>query len=260
MNKRFYILNVGISAIDMADACSLIEDAIKKRERRYICVCPVSTIMECKKDEKVLESVNSADLVTPDGMAVVWLGRFLCHNNIKRVYGPDLVYKICDISGIKRYKHYFYGSSQDVLLKLRRNLAGKYPGLTIRGIFSPPFRKLSKEEGDRIVEDINNADPDIVWVGLGSPKQDLWMHEYRERINAPVMIGVGAAFDFLAGTKPQAPLWIRSNGFEWLFRLMTEPNRLWRRYLINYPLFIYYVAIELTSRHKIPRKTPSSKP
>ncbi len=241
--NKFCILGVKISAIDMNDACSLVEEAILRRQKKYICVCPVSTIMECKRDEKVLMSVNSADLATPDGMAVVWIGKMLGYKNISRVYGPELMQGICGISVKNGYKNYLYGSSSNVLSKLREGLNKKYPGLIINGSFSPSFRQLTKEEDDRAVKDINGSNSDIVWVGLGSPKQDLWMYEHRNRINASVMIGVGAAFDFLAGVKPQAPRWIRNNGFEWLFRLITEPKRLWRRYLVDYPLFIYYILV-----------------
>ncbi|MDD5355733.1 MAG: WecB/TagA/CpsF family glycosyltransferase [Candidatus Omnitrophica bacterium] len=243
--NKFYILNVGISAIDMDDACLVVEDAILKRQKKYICVCPVSTIMECKKNEKVLRSVNSADLATPDGMPVVWIGKMRGYRNIRRVYGPELMWKICGISVKNGYKHYLYGSSPDVVSKLKERLNEKYRGLIISGSFSPPFRQLTQDEDDEIVKEINNSNSDIVWVGLGSPRQDLWMYEHRDRLNVPVMIGVGAAFDFLAGTKPQAPRWIRNNGFEWLFRLITEPNRLWYRYLVSGSLFIYYVGVEL---------------
>ena len=204
--------------------------------------------MECKKNEKVLRSVNSADLATPDGMPVVWIGRMWGYKNIRRVYGPELMQEVCGISVKNGYKNYFYGSSPEVLNKLREQLNEKYPGLITSGSFSPPFQQLTKDEDDKIVKEINNSNPDIVWVGLGSPKQDLWMYEHRDRLNAPVLIGVGAAFDFLAGTKPQAPRWIRDNGFEWLFRLITEPKRLWRRYLVNYPLFVYYLIIELVKQ------------
>ena len=251
---RFDILGVNISAIDMNDACSLVEDAILKKQKKYICVCPVSTIMECKRSDRALESVNSADLVTPDGMPTVWVGKMYGYKNIKRVYGPELMQNICGISKKKGYKNYFYGSSEDVLNKLKANLNKDYPGLVISGVYSPPFRQLTKEEDDSAVESINNNDPDIIWVGLGSPKQDLWMHEHRARINAPIMVGVGAAFDFLAGVKPQAPRWIRNNGFEWLFRLITEPKRLWRRYLVDNSLFIYYIGAELLSRVFAPQK------
>ncbi|MFH0855120.1 MAG: WecB/TagA/CpsF family glycosyltransferase [Candidatus Omnitrophota bacterium] len=246
--NKFYILNVGISAIDMNDACRMAEEAILKKQKKYICVCPVSTIMECKRSEKVLTSVNCADLATPDGMPVVWLGKLLGYRNISRVYGPELMQEICGISVKNGYRNYLYGSSPGVLSKLRESLQKRYPGLIISGSFSPPFRQLDKEEDDKIAEGINSSNPDIVWVGLGSPKQDVWMYEHRAIINAPVMIGVGAAFDFLSGSKPQAPRWIRNNGFEWLFRLITEPKRLWRRYLVDYPPFIYYILVELASK------------
>lgn len=246
--NKICILGVKISAIDMSDACLAVEEAVLKRQKKYICVCPVSTIMECRKDALVLTSVNSANLATPDGMAVVWIGRLLGHKNIRRVYGPDLMQNICDISVKKGYQNYFFGSTQNTLDKLQEKLSKQYPGLNINGSFSPPFRQLTAEEDEKIVEEINLKDPDIIWVGLGSPKQDLWMYEHRDRINAPVMIGVGAAFDFIAGTKRQAPVWMRNSGLEWLFRLITEPKRLWRRYLIDYPLFVYYLLVEVASK------------
>lgn len=255
--KHFFILNVKISAIDMDDACLSVEEAVLKSQKKYISVCPVGTIMECKRNKEALMSVNFADLVTPDGMPVVWLGRLLGHKNIRRVYGPELMQKICAVSEKKKYKNYFYGSSPDVLSKLKEKLKRQYSGLIISGSFSPPFRPLTEEEDKKIVEEINNCAPDILWVGLGSPKQDLWMYEHRQRINAPVMVGVGAAFDFLAGTKPQAPPWVRDNGFEWLFRLLTEPNRLWRRYLVSSSLFIYYVIIEFFKKRFYPKKASS---
>ncbi len=247
-NLKFIILGVGISAIDINDACSLVVDSILYKRKIYICVCPVSTIMECKRNKKVFMSVNSADLATPDGMPSVWIGKMLGFKNIRRVYGPELMQEICEISQKNSYKNYLYGSSSNVLSKLREKLNIKYPTLIISGIFSPPFKQLTKDEDDRIVKDINSNNPDIVWVGLGSPKQDLWMYEHRKKINAPVMIGVGAAFDFLAGTKPQAPRWMRDAGLEWFFRLVTEPKRLWRRYLVDNTLFVWYVGCDLLLR------------
>jgi N-acetylglucosaminyldiphosphoundecaprenol N-acetyl-beta-D-mannosaminyltransferase len=241
-------MGIGISAIDMDDARSFIEDAISNRKKIYISVCPVSTIMECRRNKKILRSVNSADLVTPDGMPIVWIGRVFGHRNIRRVYGPELMQEICAVSARNGYRHYLYGSSPDVLNRLNENLIRRYPGIDILGIFSPPFRRLTKEEDDRVVNELNRLNLHIVWVGLGSPKQDLWMYEHRDKIDAPVMIGVGAAFDFLAGTKPQAPRWIRNNGFEWLFRLATEPKRLWRRYIVDNSLFMSYLIPELLSR------------
>lgn len=258
--KKFPILEVKISAIDMPDACMLVEEAVEKKQKKYICVCPVSTIMECKRDAKVLASVNNADLATPDGMAVVWLGKMRGYGNIRRVYGPELMQAVCALSKDKGYKHYLYGSSPGILEKLKKNLTQKYPGLNICGAYSPPFRALTREEDEKIVREINGNCPDIIWVGLGSPKQDLWMYEHRQGIRAPVMIGVGAAFDFLAGAKPQAPRWIRNYGFEWLFRLVTEPNRLWRRYLVSYPLFAYFLTVDLISKPASRINSSSSKP
>ncbi len=178
--NKFCILGVNISAIDMNDACSLVEDEISKRQKKYICTCPVSTIMECTRNELALESVNSADLVTPDGMPMVWIGKIRGHKNIRRVYGPELMQEICGISPKNGYRNYLYGSRPDVLYKLREHLNKKYPGLIISSMYSPPFRQLTKEEDDAIVESINNNNPDIIWVGLGSPKQDLWMHGHRD--------------------------------------------------------------------------------
>lgn len=245
MTKKFNILGVDISAIDMNDARTFIENSVDGRVKSYISVSPVSTIMGCYKNEIVRNAVNSASLVTPDGMPVVWIGKIKGHKNIRRVYGPDLMLEICEISAARGYRNYFYGCVPQVLDKLEKKLKNIFPNLIIAGMYSPPFRQLTKEEDDEIVNSINSVKADIVWVGLGSPKQDLWMYEHRDKINAYIMIGVGAAFDFIAGTKPQAPKWIRNNGFEWLFRLCVEPRRLWRRYLIESSLFVVLVGWQM---------------
>ncbi|MDP2939833.1 MAG: WecB/TagA/CpsF family glycosyltransferase [Candidatus Omnitrophota bacterium] len=243
--KRFDILGVKVSAINMEDACSFINEAIIKNKKIYVCVCPVSTIMECYRNKNILKSVNLADLVTPDGMPVVWMGKIKGHNNIRRVYGPDLMLETCKLSQKSGYRNYFYGSTDYCLGKLQNRLKQIFPNLIISGVFSPPFSELFFEEDGRDIEIINQSKSHILWVGLGSPKQDIWMSKFRDKLNVPVIIGVGAAFDFLAGTKIQAPRWIRDSGFEWFFRLITEPKRLWRRYLVDGSLFIYYAAREL---------------
>jgi len=238
-SEKFDCLGVQVSAIDAKDACEKIEDAITQNKKTYICVCPVSTIMECVRDKKVLNIVNSATMVTPDGMPIVWLGKISGHRNIKRVYGPDLLLEICGLSQKKGYKNYFYGSTPQVLEKLQMKLSESFPGLNISGAYSPPFKKLTEDEDGKITEILNKSNSDILWVGLGSPKQDIWMYEHRDKINTPVMIGVGAAFDFISGMKKQAPRWMQKTGLEWLFRLTTEPKRLWKRYLLGNPLFLY---------------------
>lgn len=245
MPKRFSVLGVNISAIDMKDALSVVRQAIEQKDKIYISVCPVSTIMECHTNAKAFESVNAADLVTPDGMPVVWLGRLRGYKNIKRVYGPDLMLEICRISEHKGHKNYFYGSTVKVLTGLSENLKRTFPALVVSGAYSPPFRDLSVAEEMQIIKNINKDSPDILWVGLGSPKQDIWMYHNRDKLNASVIVGVGAAFDFLSGVKPQAPKWMRRIGLEWLFRLIIEPQRLWRRYLIGNSLFIYLLIAEL---------------
>jgi N-acetylglucosaminyldiphosphoundecaprenol N-acetyl-beta-D-mannosaminyltransferase len=244
-HAKFNILGVKISAINMKNALSAVGLAIKEKEKIYISVCPVSTIMECRKNAKAFESVNAADLATPDGMPVVWLGKLKGYKNIRRVYGPDLMLEICRLSERRGYKNYFYGSTIKVLSGLSENLKRTFPALVVSGTYSPPFRDLSVAEEGQAVENINKDNPDILWVGLGSPKQDIWMYRNRDKLNASAIIGVGAAFDFLSGIKPQAPKWMRGIGLEWLFRFSAEPQRLWRRYLIGNSLFICLLIAEL---------------
>lgn len=243
--KWFDILGVNVSAINMGDALGIIQESISKDKHIYICVCPVSTIMECKRNKDVLKSLNSATLVTPDGMSVVLIGRMKGFKNIRRVYGPDLMLEVCRVSEKYGYRNFFYGSTNLVLENLQIKLKQAFPNLIVSGVFSPPFRKPTLAEDKIEVDKINSTHSQILWVGLGSPKQDLWMSEHRDKINCPVMIGVGAAFDFLSGTKPQAPKWIRNSGFEWLFRLTTEPKRLWRRYLVDGSMFLFFLLGEL---------------
>lgn len=243
--EEFFIAGVKVSAINMVDACFAMESVIKDKRQKYICVCPVSTIVECNRDENVRKVINAAYLVTPDGMPLVWIGKMRGFRNMNRVYGPDLMLKFLEVACEKGYSNFFYGSKNSVLEKLTANLLKKYPNLKIAGKYSPPFSPLNEEEDKEIINIINNSSPDIVWVGIGNPKQEVWMAEHLGKIKASLMIGVGAAFDFLAGTKPQSPRWIRDNGFEWLFRLLTEPKRLWKRYLIGNALFLWFFLEEL---------------
>jgi N-acetylglucosaminyldiphosphoundecaprenol N-acetyl-beta-D-mannosaminyltransferase len=241
MLKLMNILGVNISAVDIPKACAYIEGRIAGKEKTYICVAPVSTVVDCQKDTEYRGIINGAGMTTPDGMPLVWLGRLKGEPTIERTYGPDLMLAMCALSEAKGYKHYFYGGTEKtdqlLILKLRQ----QFPGLNIGGYFAPPFRAVGEVEDESVLRQINEANPDIVWVGLGSPKQDYWMYQHRDKLNVPVMVGVGAAFDFLAGVKKQAPVWMRKSGLEWLFRLCSEPCRLWRRYLIGNTKFLYYL-------------------
>lgn len=242
--QRFDILGVMMSAINMNDALKVVERLIAERRKGYVCVSPVSTILECYENEKIRDIVNQAALVTPDGMPSVWIGKRKGFQNMGRVYGPDLMKAVCNLSQVKGYRNFFYGATPEVLERLKTNLLVQFPKLNICGVCSPPFRALSDEEDRQLVEQINRAQADIVWVGLGSPKQDIWMAQHKDRLSAYVLCGVGAAFDFISGTKKQAPYWMQRCGLEWLFRLCTEPRRLWRRYLIGNTKFIYLLIKE----------------
>ncbi len=239
------ILGVAISNVNPVFVLRKIDKWIEGNTPNYICVANVHTVTECQWNPDLRRVVNRAGMVTPDGMPLVWVSRWMGNKQAERVYGPDLLLKVCENSIEKGWKHYFYGGGQGVVELLVKNLTSQFPGLHVAGIGTPPFRKLTDAEDQDVVERINLANPDIVWVGLGMPKQELWMGDHFGRIKAPVMIGVGAAFDFHAGLKPQAPKWMQQNGLEWLFRLLSEPRRLWKRYLINNPVFILLVTLQL---------------
>ncbi len=245
---RADILGVGVSTINMEMALNSIIDWISKREPHYVCVSNVHAVMECQRDPELKRIHNAAGLVTPDGMPLVWLSRFMGFPHVERVYGPDLMLAVCEHSAKRGYRHFFYGGAPRVAEKLAVRLRSRFPGLRVAGTYSPPFRPLTPEEDQEIVDRINAARPDIVWVGIGAPKQERWMAEHVGRLCAPALIGVGAAFDFHAGLKKQAPRWMQKSGLEWSFRLMSEPRRLWRRYLINNPFFLWLVFLQALGR------------
>ncbi len=236
--EKINILGVNVSAIDMPMALDVIEGWIARRERHYVTITGVHGIIESQADDELRHIHNRAGLVTPDGMPLVWLSRLNGHRHVARVYGPDLMLVLCERSAAKGYRHYFYGGKEGVPDLLKTRLQRRLPGLNVVGTYSPPFRPLTEVEDDRIVETINAAEPDIVWVGLSTPKQERWMAAHVDRLDAPVLIGVGAAFDFHAGLLKRAPRWVQHSGLEWLFRLLSEPRRLWRRYFKIVPLFI----------------------
>jgi N-acetylglucosaminyldiphosphoundecaprenol N-acetyl-beta-D-mannosaminyltransferase len=238
------ILGVPVSAIDMDDALSTIRAWISEREHQYVCVNTVNSVLAALDDPQLTEVYENAGLVTPDGMPLVWISRTRGHSRVRRVYGPDLMLACCDQLRAPGVRHYLYGGADGVPELLAERLVARFPGLKVVGAYSPPFRDLTEEERSRDIERINEASPDIVWVGLGAPKQDHWMSVNRSQIEAPVLIGVGAAFDFHAGVKRQAPVWMRRSGLEWLFRLMSEPGRLAGRYLVGNSRFLGLILAE----------------
>ena len=208
------ILGVQVSAINMGLALSQIGTWVAERRARYVCVAPAHSIMECVNDPSLLPVFNEADLVTPDGMAVVWLLRLKGHREVRRVYGPDLLLAVCAYGLERGWRHHFLGSSPEILALMTKNLRARLPSLQIAGQTCPPFRPLSVQEDEDLIAKVNASRADILWVGLGSPRQEVWMHKMLGKINVPVMIGVGAAFDFLSGNKPQAPRWVQRIGME----------------------------------------------
>jgi N-acetylglucosaminyldiphosphoundecaprenol N-acetyl-beta-D-mannosaminyltransferase len=241
MTGRVNILGVGVSALNMGETLEVIDRWIGTREGYYVTVTGVHGIVESYRDAQVRRIHNEAGLVTPDGMPLVWISWLKGFRHVDRVYGPDLMSAVCRHSKDRGYRHFLFGGASVVLEQLRDKLRFHYPGLEIVGMYSPPYRPMTEAEDEMVVETINRSAPDIVWVGLSTPKQERWMASHVERLSAPVLIGVGAAFDYLAGAKNQAPRWIQRSGFEWLFRLAVEPRRLWKRYLVNNPLFILLV-------------------
>jgi len=235
---RTDILGVLVSAIDMSMALEAIEGWIRSDERQYVCVTGVHGVMESQRDPALRDVHNRAGLVTPDGMPLVWINRLRGLRWVRRVYGPDLMLAVCERSIARGWRHFFYGGAPGVAELLVQRLRERLPGLEVAGVFSPPFSPGDEKEDAAMVERINATTPQVVWVGLSTPKQERWMAAHVNRLHANVLVGVGAAFDFLAGLKPQAPLWMQRNGLEWSFRLASEPRRLWRRYLFNNPAFV----------------------
>jgi N-acetylglucosaminyldiphosphoundecaprenol N-acetyl-beta-D-mannosaminyltransferase len=249
---RVDVLGVHVSAVDMAGTLDVLDHWITTGTRNYVCVTGVHGVMESRRDERLRGIHNAAGLVTPDGMPLVWWTRARGCSHVSRVYGPDLLLACCDRSMTTGYRHFFYGGGDGVADLLARRLSRRFPGLIVAGTYTPPFRPLTREEDDEVVARINDTAPDIVWVGLSTPKQEYWMAEHVERLAAPVLIGVGAAFDFHAGLKRQAPLWMQRSGFEWLFRLASEPRRLWKRYLQNNPAFVWLALEEIWRTTRAP--------
>lgn len=241
------ILGMRVDATSYAHAAEQILRWARRGESRYVCVATVNNVIEARDDPAYHALIEAADLVTPDGMPLVWLARLHGLEHVERVYGPDLMLALCHRSISKGYRHFLYGGAEGVPDRLANRLNRRYPELQIVGNYSPPFRPLTDEEDKQIIQMINEANPDVVWIGLSTPKQERWMAEHIGRLTAPVLVGVGAAFDFHSGLKRQAPRWMQRSGLEWLFRLANEPRRLWRRYLVIIPLFILLVLHQALS-------------
>ena len=248
------ILGVQISSLTMPLAIKMIEGWVERGEKRYVCICTVHSVMEATRDSAYREVLNNAGLRTPDGMPLVWLSRRAGHTKVERVAGPDLLPELASRSAEAGHRHFFYGGPPGVADELARRLREKHAGLRVAGTHSPPMLPLGAVERDEVIRHINASGADIVWVGLGSPKQDFWVANHLDRLEAPVLIAVGAAFDFHSGRIKRAPVWMQRSGTEWLFRLTQDPKRLWRRYLIGNARFILRVVAWPRGQQTPPRR------
>ena len=239
-----YILRMRVDGTSYQRVVQTALDWASRQESRYVCVATVNNVMESFDSPHILGVMNGADIVTPDGMPLVWSLRAMGIADASRVYGPDLTPALLAAAEQAQVPVGFYGGSEATLVQLRAVIAQRYPKIRVAYAYSPPFRPLTPEEDEAVVREISQSGTRLLFIGLNSPKQDLWMAEHRGRVPA-VMLGVGAAFDFLAGSKRQAPRWMMGMGLEWLFRLCTEPRRLWRRYLRHNPRFVALIALQL---------------
>jgi N-acetylglucosaminyldiphosphoundecaprenol N-acetyl-beta-D-mannosaminyltransferase len=233
------ILGVPVSMVDYDRAIAVMDDLIERRARGYVCAAPVHALMVAQDDPEMLEALRRSTMVVPDGMPVVWAANLLGEHLSDRVYGPELMLRYSAHSATRGHRVWLYGGrDQGSLVQLALSLRQRHPGISVVGGYSPPFRPLLAAEEDAVARQINEARPDVLWVGIGVPKQEKWMARMRERLDVPVMCGVGAAFDFHAGRVSMAPPWMQERGLEWIYRTMQEPRRLLGRYLSTNPRFV----------------------
>tara|TARA_R110002074_G_scaffold316814_2_gene487297 strand:- start:9783 stop:10586 length:804 start_codon:yes stop_codon:yes gene_type:complete len=248
-----HVLRVPVSLVNMSSAVNKITTWVKARDEHFVCVRDVHGVMQAQDDMELLKLHHEAGLVVPDGMPLVWIGKCRAGDVVGRVSGADLVDALCAASLEGKLSHYFYGGKEGIADIMASLLSKKYPGLNVAGTYSPPFGNLSVDQDQAITQMIADTSPNIVWVGLSTPKQEFWMRDHVGRIPGATLIGVGAAFDFHAGRITRAPVWMQRNGLEWLHRLVSEPRRLWRRYILLAPMFVFLVLIEKFRRIRVRR-------
>lgn len=245
--KTVSVFGSPIDVIDWAEALKRLVYWGERRESRVVCICNAHSVVTSRQDSEFQRVVVNADMATPDGAPVAWLMRRLGVACQERINGPDLMWKYCEMAmsaGDDYPSIYLYGGAPTTLELLQKRLLQDFPKLKIAGSYSPPFRQLTSDEDEEVVRKINESGAGVVWVSLGCPKQEKWMHAHKGKISA-VMVGVGAAFDYHAETIQRAPLWMQKRGLEWLHRLASEPTRLWRRYLVTNTLFVFYAIRQL---------------
>lgn len=248
--ETFELLGTQVSAVTLDRAAAFIEERVERRDPTLVCVCSVNMIMTARRDPVLRSALEAAGLVSPDGFPVTKIGQRRAVGRVGRVRGTDLMLEACRRAASNGGAIYLYGGAPGVPERIADRLRAHNPSLRIAGVESPPFRPLSEDEKQETVARINQSGADIVWVGLGCPRQEAWMLEFRPRLTAPVLVGVGAAFDFLAGTTRMAPRWVQRIGAEWLWRFLHQPRRMWRRVFVEGPAFLALAAREEWSRRR----------
>lgn len=247
-NRRVTILGMAVDSLRLNEAADAVVAAAAAGRRMHVCVRDAHGLVRCRREVDLAAAHGSAGLVTADGMPLVWLQRLAGRRDAERVYGPDLLHRVCDLGRAIGLRHAFLGGAPGVAARMAAALGRLYPGLAVTLAETLPFRPSGHRpvagEDEAALNALAQAPADVLWVGLGTPKQELWMQANRDHAAATVMVGVGAAFDFIAGTKPQAPRWMQRSGLEWLFRLACEPRRLAPRYLRTIPAFVALAALE----------------
>lgn len=249
---RFNVLGTAVSALSLDQARDLVIDAARRRAGGFVCCATAYNIQLARDLPPLRAAYNRSLLTTPDGMPLVWLAKWHGHRTATRVYGPDVMLAVCDAGRAAGLTHFFYGGAEGVAEELAARLRARIPGLAVAGTYTPPFRPLNSGELDLLRAQVNRAAPHVVWIGLSSPKQELFMAEHAPLFGGAVVLGVGAAFDFHSGRVAQAPRWMQRSGLEWLHRLGTEPGRLWRRYLVDNPRFVGNTAAQLLGLRRFP--------
>jgi N-acetylglucosaminyldiphosphoundecaprenol N-acetyl-beta-D-mannosaminyltransferase len=259
---RVNVLGVAVSAINMNEALERIVRALESKEKGYVCVTGVHGISEAQSDPGFRRILNKAFLCTPDGMPLVWVGRLRGAREMDRVYGPDLMLAIMDLSERMGWRHFFYGGANGTVELLKTRLLARFPKVQIAGTYEPPFRPLNAEELEQLQERVRLARPDVMWIGLSTPKQERFMAEFIHKLDTKLMLGVGAAFDIHAGLLKDSPTWVKRAGLQWVHRLYQEPRRLCKRYLVNNPKFVLEICLQLAGVRKdtIPQHAEGPEP
>ncbi len=250
-------LGVRVDALDMPTALGRVHALLNERRAAYVCVTGVHGVMEAQRDTCLLRAYADADMVVPDGMPLVWLGRMQGQVSIERVTGPDLMLEVFRDPDLRQVRHFLYGGEEGVAELLKEKLLERCPWAQIVGTWTPPFRELNQEEEERLLCQVRSTQPDVLWVGISCPRQELFMAAHRLQLNVPIMFGVGAAFDFHTGRIRDCSDWIKRAGLQWVHRLLQDPRRLWKRYLRNNPAFVWQVGRQMLGLRKAQiRHTP----